>query len=429
MATELHERLAELADVTPPGSPPGDLWDRGVRRRRVVAASRVAVALVFFLLVGLGGWTWHASRPIEPADPQGEPHLPDRFYVPSPWVRSLESPSGALVAIGTAVRKSLLHTQLAVYGVTASSGQYGFLDLEDAASFDGRDPALSPTGRYVAYWLRSRPSDSSNADGVGGVGVYDGVTGQTRFYRQASPHGLAPWTLAWVGASDLVIDFDRWRTGGAGGAADTPSALRWSMGSPSPRPLSASVTEHVDPSAGITSSGNGTWLVAPFLVDKADRVVRISGVGTPYGAEVSPGRHWLAALHGRGSPSRVAVHVLVSKGRNRIHATPVRLLPTQQKYLSLLGWVDEDHLAGEAAAPGATFRRLVVALDVRTGETTTLVRPGSLPILATGFLDAPIVPASPPPHPLDRRWLAGGTLLCVAVVVLYLVGAARVRRA
>src|SRR4051812_47835292 len=98
MATELHDRLTDLAGLTPVASPPVDLWRRGVRRRRAAVAGRVAMAVLLVALVGLGGWTWHAARPVVPADSHGSPHLPDHFYTPSPWLPSFDGPPGQLVA-------------------------------------------------------------------------------------------------------------------------------------------------------------------------------------------------------------------------------------------------------------------------------------------------------------------------------------------
>ena len=106
MATDLRDRLHDLADRTPSGSPPPDLWTRGVRRRRVVRAGRIAIAAAVVVLVALGGWTWHTARPVQPADPQGTAHLPDRFfYDVSAWTHTFDRAPGPLVTVFPAVTR------------------------------------------------------------------------------------------------------------------------------------------------------------------------------------------------------------------------------------------------------------------------------------------------------------------------------------
>jgi RNA polymerase sigma-70 factor (sigma-E family) len=59
MASDLRERLADLASHTSPGSPPEDLWNRGVRRHRATWAGRVVVAedlLQQSLVRAVGAW-------------------------------------------------------------------------------------------------------------------------------------------------------------------------------------------------------------------------------------------------------------------------------------------------------------------------------------------------------------------------------------
>src|SRR5262245_60099843 len=134
MATDLRERLTDLAAHTPPGAPPADLWQRGVRRRRLAQVGSAAMVAVLVLLLGAGGLAWHTDRSrIEPVAPHGAPQLPDRFYEPSPWLGTFDDPPGPLVAVGVAPRSSLFHTREDVYGVTATGSRYGFLDLPDLA--------------------------------------------------------------------------------------------------------------------------------------------------------------------------------------------------------------------------------------------------------------------------------------------------------
>ena len=73
----------------------------------------------------------------------------------SPWTHPFDGPSGSLVTVITAPRKTLLHTTSGLVGVTASTGTYGFLELpDDAALSPGVDDqfALSPDGRRLAFW-------------------------------------------------------------------------------------------------------------------------------------------------------------------------------------------------------------------------------------------------------------------------------------
>ena len=71
MAADLRDRLTDLAGHTQPGAPSADLWTRGVRRRRAGRAGTALLLAVLVLLVGAGGWTWHAARPVQPAGPHG----------------------------------------------------------------------------------------------------------------------------------------------------------------------------------------------------------------------------------------------------------------------------------------------------------------------------------------------------------------------
>lgn len=267
MRTDLPDRLADLAEHTPPGSPPADLWDRGVRRHRVAQVGRVVVAAVLVSLIGLGGWTWHSTRPVEPAGTHGSTHLPDRFFLPSPWLRSFDGPPGPLVAIGTATRKSLFHSTRAVYGVTASEGTYGFLDLPAKVDPDPTEsgPALSPDGRHVAYWTSGTITGRPNSEAVGGVAVYDAESGVTRFFRPSSDHGLTGDTLVWADDDTLVFDVGRWAGGGDAGTSRNYVGYVWNTRDGQPRPLDDSIGSDLMGS-GLSATATGGLVVTPPAV-------------------------------------------------------------------------------------------------------------------------------------------------------------------
>ena len=212
MSTDLHQRLADLAGHPPPASPPDDLWVRGVRRRRAAAVGRAAVAVVLAFLVGVGGWTWHQARPIQPADTHGSPHLPDRFFRPSPWTHQFAGPPGQLVTVFPSERKTLLHDSVGLVGVTAASGGYGFLDVPDDAvsnTTHGGGVALSPNGRSVAFWTSGTPAGTPNTQmefgaTITGVATYDAVTGRVHKHRIATEHGLDPTLLLWSDDDSLM---------------------------------------------------------------------------------------------------------------------------------------------------------------------------------------------------------------------------------
>ncbi len=112
MATDLRDRLHDLADRTPRTPPPPDLWSRGVRRRRASQVGTSVLLAALVLILGVGAWSWRTSRQdVTPAAPRGAPHLPDRFFTPSPWLPSFDGPPGDLVTVvrGRAAR-AILHT-------------------------------------------------------------------------------------------------------------------------------------------------------------------------------------------------------------------------------------------------------------------------------------------------------------------------------
>ena len=196
MATDLGDRLGDLASHTPPGSPPADLWQRGVRRGRLARAGAAGMVVALVALLGLGGWSWRLDHTrVEPVAPQEAPHLPDRFYTPSPWLPAFDGPPGPLVAVMTSARKSLLHTGVGLVGVTAATGQYGFLDLPDATVNPGLSDgwvSIAPDGGHVAYWTRNRATGAANGVGSAASRSTIPARGRHRSIRSAASTGWPP---------------------------------------------------------------------------------------------------------------------------------------------------------------------------------------------------------------------------------------------
>lgn len=432
MRTNLRDRLADLAEQTPPRSPSPDLWDRGVRRHRLGQIGRGAVVVVLVALLGLGGWTWHSTRPIEPVDTDGSPHLPDRFFMPSPWLHSFDGPPGPLVAIGSATRKSLFHTTLSVFGVTASEGTYGFLDLPSMADPElntESGPVLSPDGRHLAYWATGTTTGRANSSGVAGVAVYDADSGRTRFFRPSSAHGFTGDTLVWADAETLVFDMGRWAAGGDAGTARDYVGYVWSTSDAQPRPLDRPTG--FDLAASSPTATRGLVLAAPMILDPTTgHTTRLRHAPSGSPALLSPSLDQLVTLHGDRNPARIDVRPLrgsVTDGAVEVGAP--RVLHQGRRMHALLGWVDAQHVAAVTRTPGNIFEQQIDSVDIRTGRSTPLVRGGVVPTIASGLLSAPTARATAPPHPWDRRWLLGGIAGCLLLVGLYLWGATRGRRA
>lgn len=455
MTTELHERLADLASVAPPASPPPDLWTRGVRRRRLAAAGRTAMVAVLVLMIGAGGWAWHQTRPIEPADTNGTSHLPDRLYDPSPWLSSFGGPPGRLVALLPAERKSLFHTSPGLVGVTASTGQYGFLDLPSNAVADASRPAsppsLSPDGRHVAFWTTGTPSGTPNTHLIGvtitGVGVYDTETGHVESAPLTTVHGLNPELLSWTSNHTLVLGLaqDSYGDQNPNSCCEGhwDGLATWDIdGGNGPITLTNRMPSFV--SVDVTSAGGGllVWSDGGHRIHLIDP--RPPGRDQRYQlprdtdyAVLSPDRRRLALV---SNPRRGRLLVGSVPRRERQQAPEVRLRPATSEagFVRVVAWQDDDHVVVERRIEErlrAAYRLEVV--EVSTGRAQVLVkqarsddeRDPTGSEFARGMLTAPIVHASAPPRPSDRRWVLGGSLAVILVAGLSLWGVTRGRRA
>ncbi len=451
MATDLHERLADLAGHTPPASPPTDLWDRGVRRRRVVAAGRVAVALVLVALVGLGGWTWKQSRPVQPADTPGRAQLPGRFFSNiSPWTTAFEGPPGPLVTVFPNEHKTLWHTTNGIVGVTAGSSTYGFLDLPDSAVTDLANSdvfmALSPDGRYLAFWLSGTPVGTPNTELEGvtitGVATYDTVTGRVRESRFSTQHGVDPLTLLWTDDSTLVLSYYQ-ALGGDGSAQASAghfgAAATWDPRDAQPTPITDSgLAEDLD--SGFTRATSGSvilqslhprrWLTG----DPADEG-SITSFRTDRKADLlvlSPDhRRAIGVITGGSDHGPLAI---TRVPRDSGHTAALKPLTLGNEWVRPLAWLDDDHVAVSRQmlvhdpVNGDYVGSRVDSVDIVTGTARTLVTgvgyhgtSDSDPWIANDLWRAPGVVAKPPPSPPNQRaWTIG--LGIAGSLVLLLVG-------
>lgn len=443
--TELHDRLADLAsvaDTAPPRDTAGRARQRSRRyRRRRRAGTAAIVALGVVVLATLGGVSWVRAPQPRPVDAQAAPGLPDRVHEPSRWLPGTADagPLGVLAAVLWSERGSWTGTRPGLVGVSATTGEYRFLDLgPDAVLEQGNGPfALSPDGRRVAFWTSgpTQGSPHSESGPVTGVAVYDAVAGQVvARHRVRTDHGLSPDVLLWAGPDRLVLGYNSWRGGEGDSLMDRSLAafgprLVWDLeGAPERLP----VTDGTD----LVAAGPGYVVARADLDGRATGydVLRLdTGERTPFvlGTDTST----VPVLDTTGS--RVAV-VAGSTGRpgstmnpNLVRVGPVggpvgRFVGSGRTF-AVVGWADEHRVALHRRAGSLradVLRSAVDLLDVRDGSIERLVRlPGlAAPQVATDLLVAPTRPAVEPARPLDPRVVTVAGLLVAALTVGSVVG-------
>lgn len=432
--TTLHDRLGDLADDAPTDLSDTDLWARGRRllwRRRAVTG---AVTLLLVLCVGsLGTFVVdEVRRPVPAGD--GEPdglRLPDRIYRPSPWLPGTEEdgPIGPLVAMIGAQRNSFWSSAAGFVGV-ATDGGYRFLDLPDRAEVEsgtGAYPVLSPDGRYVAYLVTGETTgepNTLNGDVVGGVGVYDTVTGEARRDDVvSSEHGLYIPHLAWAGDTLLaeVTVYTEFSPNGETmeGVAD----LSWDVPRDD-RTLLAPGTLHITDG---TASGDR-------LVVLDDQVVTtVSGTerGAPgplvafdvldYRVAVSPDGTRLAALEDLDPDDTSSSNVVRPLRIQQLTGTSTSTVVPGADGDVVIGWRDDEHVV--LLDYGSLS---YVSVDVATGATELVV---DLPkgvtytggvTVAADALSGPSFEASAPdapPSPRLRVALGVGLVVLLAIAL------------
>lgn len=427
MAADLRDRLSDLAGATPPGAPPADLWTRGVRRRRAQQTGSALLVAVLVLLIGVGGWTWHTGREVQPADPGSVARVPDRLYTPSPWLPAFDGPPGRLMAVIPATRRTFWHEQNGFVGVTAASGDYGFLRLPgtvDDLTF--ADPvSLSPDGQRLAVWVtgpvRGRPHGSTP---VAGLDVHDLVTGAVQRWRPATVHGLSPDSLDWAGDDTLLADVGQWAHGGPSpdGFASGYRTLRWDLPAGRPRPL-----PHPLRHLGMTATGHRLVVghrngITVADLDGATAPVPVTRVGPrQQPLWVNPSGTRLVGLKGDGNSGSLVTGRIPGAGGDLLGRTTLTVDKPRHVY-ALEGWLDDRHAIVEAGVTGPDARGELDSIDVRNGRVRVLIDHFVPSQVATDLLSGPSVHATAPPSPPDPRHVLGWSLALALLAGLLLWG-------
>ena len=447
MTSSISERLHRLADRVSVDHPAEgrELWVRGRRyQRRRRSGVAVIAGSAAVLVVATGVLAWQRSAPPATPAPVGSPvGLPSRVHEPSSWLPGTEDAGalGQLVAVVPAERGGWTGSSRGWVGISATTGEYRFLDLPDQA--DLTEVSLAPDGRHLAYWSSGETTDTPNTNGeqqdvATGVAVYDPSSGEVVTHSIETEHGITPSFLGWVDDDTLLLDHTQDVGGDDDSQMDQSSGrsapmLWWDLGGPA-RPLPAGDDADVHalgPSVGGRVVGVG--VDEDLFVIGDGRQVRRQPSGGSLDSQVAPdpsGRRVAAVWAGNGrNPNQVAVARLPRDGGS----LGPTLLPGSGRTYRVLGWTDDEHLAVLRRAAGGEYRTVVVEMDARTGAAATLVRlaagsDGSAVDWATGLLGAPVVDRPAPPSPLDPRVTASLlTLTLTAAGVALVLWRRRVR--
>ena len=449
----LHERLAELAELSDSRPDPGTASAAETRGRRYAHRRRLGTALTSLVcavaLVAIAAASLLTSRDrVEPAAPGAARGLPEEIFEPSRWLEGTEdSPPGPLSLLISTERGTWTGTVPGVVGVSATTGVYRFLDLPRAAP--GEEVALSPDGNHVAFWAtgpttRSANTTSEGTGPVAAVAVFDTVTGETVRHEIVTDHGLAPDSFIWQDSDTLLLGFGVY-LGGDGDSEMAQSSSndhtwhRWVVGTPAP------VAAGLPPGADVVDAATGKVLMTTasggFVVsDQVTGAERLFSVGSDFSTPPvldDTGRR-IAYVAGRSSrpgisgsnPNRIYVATITGALSRDGAASPPgldrRMLPNNGRTNDVLGWVDDSTIAvarsemGEGADLGHAAIDLV---DVATGESRQLVISKGYPQLpggsiATDLLAAPSIAAPEPPRPWDPRVTTGLVLLVLVMGLL-----------
>ncbi|MBU2075029.1 MAG: hypothetical protein KKE65_10445 [Actinobacteria bacterium] len=428
----LHERLGDLAGSAPLPPPDPDLWDRARRyhRRRRVGTAAVAATCVLAVLALVGLDTWQRSPSIEPAAPGTDPALPARLWEPSAWLPGTDGePTGPLAALMEAERKSLLSSGPGVVGVSATTGEYRFLDLPEDAHESMVGHALSPDGAKVAYWLTGEPSGDPQTHGgqslpVVGVAVWDARTGAVVRHEVETEHGLAAYELLWADGDRVVLSWGQERVGDQaptrkqGGSMPDDGLRVWEPGTGEPTAIGLTWTIDAD-----STNGRGQVLLSTNSRSVLDlstgRRTGPDRLGAKYGgvSALSPDGRTVAYPKGASNPNRL---FLSEQGQE-----PRLLL--DEKVWAAVGWRDEDTVAFVTRDTDLDpIPATIETISLSTGDRTELIDAGTFQPwpgnLATDLLAVEPRDFAEPPSPWNPRIVAGLVGFAVLVALIWLWG-------
>lgn len=423
----LHDRLVDLASDAPAATPDPRLWDRAARfhrRRRAGTAALVAVAVLAVVsLVGID--TWQRSPGVDPAAPGTAPALPARIWEPSGWLPGNDGqPTGPLALLRETERNGWLGSEDGVVAVSATTGEYLFLDLPDDAH---RGHALSPDGSKVAYWITGETTGSpQTSDGQDlpavGIAVWDAESGEVRRHEVETEHGLGiAADPVWADATALVATWGEYRVGDdaparfQGGFYSGEGLRVWDVAADdAPRLLG--LDAEVD-------AGNGSGQVLLTVDDRPVLDVRTGRRSGPSGRRTDYG--WVSALSPDGSaiafPRSNPGPLLLLRGDER----PDVLI--EEDVEEAVGWTDGETVVFATSDPEAVDRDMrLEVVSLATGERRVLVQAGSFQHvpgnLATDLLAVEPRDFPEPDRPWDPRVVAALVGFVTLVAGAWLLG-------